>query len=129
MGKRMLQLVRFCAVGLACFALGLAVLAGLRDLGGVNYLVAFAASFILCNIAGYLLNARFTFLARSVNHARAASYLLINAVLLCVNTAAMKLLVDELGMWYLAAAVLLAAVNTPVSFGAQRLITYRQAAG
>lgn len=129
MRERLLQLVRFCAVGLTCFALGLAVLAGLHDLAGVNYLVAFAASFVLCNIAGYLLNARFTFLARSVNHADAASYVLINAALLCLNTAAMKVLVDGVGMWYLAAAVLLAAVNTPVSFGAQRLITYRQAAG
>ena len=28
-------------------------------------------------------------------------------------------------MWYLAAALLLAALNAPVSFLAQRLITYR----
>lgn len=129
MGRRLLQLVRFCAVGLTCFALGLAVLAGLHDLADVNYLVAFAASFILCNVAGYLLNAWFTFSARSVDRAGVASYLLINAALLCVNTAAMKLLVDEFRMWYLAAAVLLAAVNTPVSFVAQRLITYRPARG
>jgi len=126
---RLLQLIRFSAIGLTCFALGLAVLAGLHELAGINYLVAFAASFVFCNIAGYLLNARFTFFTGSVDHAGAASYLAINAALLCLNTAALKLLVDEFRIWYLAAAVLLAALNTPVSFVAQRLITYRQGGG
>lgn len=125
MGKRLLQLARFCAVGLTCFALGLAVLTGLHDLAGVNYLVAYAVSFVLCSVAGYLLNARFTFLASCVNHAGAARYLLVNAALLSVNTVALKLLVDGFRMWYVAAAVLLAAVSTPISFLAQRLITYR----
>jgi putative flippase GtrA len=125
MGERLLQLARFCAVGLTCFALGLAVLAGLRDLAGVNYLVAYAASFIFCGVAGYLLNARFTFFAVSVDNAGAVRYLAVNAVLLCVNTAGMKLLVGGFQMWYVAAVILLAAVSTPVSFVAQRLITYR----
>lgn len=125
MGARLLQLVRFCAVGLTCFALGLAALAGLHELAGVNYLAAFAASFVLCNIAGYLLNARFTFSTGSVDRAGAVRYLLINAALLFLNTAALKLLVDQFRIWYLAAAVLLAALGTPVSFVAQRLITYR----
>lgn len=126
MGKRLLQLMRFCTVGIACLALGVAILAGLHDLAGVNYLVAYVSAFILCNIAGYVLNARFTFFARSVNHGGAMRYLLINAALLCVNTVAMRLLVYDFRVWYLAAAVLLGAVNTPISFIAQRLITYRE---
>jgi putative flippase GtrA len=129
MNERLLQLARFCAVGVTCLALGLAILAGLHDLAGVNYLIAYVATFILINIAGYLLNARFTFFAGSVDHAGATRYLLVNAVLLCVNTAALKLLVDGLQMWYLAAAVLLAALSAPVSFIAQRLITYRLQVG
>jgi putative flippase GtrA len=125
MTTRLLQLARFCAVGVACLILGLAVLAGLRDLAGVNYLVAYVAAFIVGNVAGYLLNARFTFFTGSVDRAGAARYLLVNVALLCVNTAALKLLVDGLRMWYLAAAILLAAVSAPFSFLAQRLITYR----
>lgn len=123
--RRLLQLVLFCAVGITCLALGLAVLAGLRGLAGVNYLVAYVAAFVFCNVAGYLLNARFTFSVGSANRVAAARYLLVNAVLLGVNTAALKLLVDGFRMWYLAAAILLAAVNAPVSFVAQRAITYR----
>jgi putative flippase GtrA len=125
MVDRLLQLARFCAVGMTCLLLALSVLAGLHDLAGVNYLVAYVVSFVVGNIAGYLLNARFTFFASSVGHAGAARYLIVNAVLLCVSTAALKLLVGELRMWYLAAAILIAAANTPVSFVAQRLITYR----
>lgn len=125
MRERLLQLTRFCAVGATCLALSLALLAGLHDLAGVNYLVAYIATFILISIAGYLLNARFTFFADSVDHAGATRYLLVNVVLLCANTVALKLLVDGLQMWYLGAAALLAAVNAPVSFVAQRLVTYR----
>jgi putative flippase GtrA len=113
-------------VGLTCFGLALAVLAGLHDLAGTNYLIAYGASFVISGVAGYLLNAQFTFAVKS-NHGGAARYLAVNAVSLCVNTAAMKLLVSVLGVWYIAAAVILAALNVPVSYFAQRLVTYRPA--
>lgn len=129
MVRHLLQLGRFCAVGMACLALGLAVLVGLHDVAGVDYLTAYVLSFIFSNVAGYLLNARFTFLAGSVDQAGAARYLMVNAAVLCVSTAAMKLLVGELRMWYLAAAILIAAVNAPASFAAQRVITYRLGIG
>ena len=105
------------------------MLAALHSLAGVNYLLAYAASFIVGNVLGYLLNARFTFSVRSVSHTGAARYMLVNATLLCVNTAALKLLVGGLHLWYIAAAILLAAINAPVSFLAQRLVTYRTGTG
>jgi putative flippase GtrA len=129
MVTHLLQLARFCAVGVTCLMLGLAVLAALHEFAGVNYLAAYVAAFVVGNLAGYLLNARFTFLAGSVDRAGATRYLLVNLVLLCVNTAALKLLVDGVRMWYLAAAILLAAVSAPISFLAQRLITYRLTRG
>lgn len=110
---------------MSCLVLGLAVLIGLHDLAGVNYLIAYVAAFVLGNVAGYLLNAKFTFFASSIHHSGAVRYLLVSTVLLCVFTVALKILVDEFRMWYLAAALLLAALNAPVSFLAQRLITYR----
>ena len=118
------QLGRFCTIGLVCFVLGLGVLAGLGELAGVNYLLAYVASFVSSNVAGYLLNARFTFEVRS-DHAGAARYLAVNLALLCLNTAIMKLLVDALGVWYITAAIVLAAFNAPVGYVAQRLFTYR----
>ena len=118
------QLGRFCAIGLLCFVLGLAVLAGLGEFAGVNYLIAYVASFVSTNVAGYLLNARFTFEVRS-DHVGAARYMAVNIALLSVSTAIMKLLVDVLGMWYITAAIVLAAFNAPVGYLAQRVFTYR----
>ncbi|MFZ0498500.1 MAG: GtrA family protein [Steroidobacteraceae bacterium] len=122
---RLRKLLRFCAVGLTCMTLGLAVLTGLHELAGVNYLVAYVTSFVVSNLAGYLLNARFTFSSKSVNHVGAMRYMTVNAILLGANTLSMKLLVDRLHMWYLAAAILIACVNTPLSFLGQWLFTYR----
>ena len=90
----------------------------------MNYLVAYAVSFVSSNIAGYLLNARFTF-AVSSDQVGAARYMAVNVALLCVNTAAIKLLVSVLGMWYITAAILLAACNAPLGYLAQRRFTYR----
>ena len=125
MGGYLAQLGRFGAVGLLCFAIGLTVLVALHGFAGVNYLLAYVASFVVTNTTGYLLNARFTFATRSVDHAGAARYMVVNAALLGVNTAALKFLVDGIGMWYVAAAVLLAVINTPISFVGHRRITYR----
>ncbi len=119
------QLGSFCGVGVACLIVSVAVLVGLHAFAGLNYLFAFAVSFIVGNIAGYLLNARFTFSAATINHARAVRYMAVNGVLLCVSTAVMRLLVGEFHVWYLAAALATAAVNTPLSFLAQRFVTYR----
>jgi putative flippase GtrA len=119
------QLLRFIAAGAVGFAVGLAVLTGLHGLAGVNYLVAYIASFFAANAAGYVLNAYFTFSASSVNRAGALRYMIINAVMLCANTAALKLLVERAHIWYVAAAIVLAIAATPVSFIAHRLLTYR----
>lgn len=119
------QLLRFIAVGAIGFALGLAVLAGLHELAGINYLAAYVASFFVANGAGYLLNAVFTFSARSVNRSGAARYMIINAIMLCVNTVAMKLLVERAHLWYVTAAIVLAIAITPVTFVAHRFVTYR----
>lgn len=125
MMARFRKLARFCAVGFTCFTIGLGILAGLTELAGMNYLVAYVTSFVVSNLVGYLLNARFTFASKSVDHAGAIRYMTVNAVLLGTNTLALKLLVDELHMWYLGAAILLAFVNTPLSFLGQWLFTYR----
>ena len=87
------QLGRFCGVGLACLFFSVAILVGLHAFAGLNYLFAYALSFIVGNIAGYLLNARFTLFVATINHAGAFRYMAVNGVLLCVSTAVMRLLV------------------------------------
>ena len=125
MNRCLFKLARFCIVGLTCFGLGLAILAGLHGAAGVNYLVGYITSFVITNVVGYLLNARFTFASKSVSQFGAMRYMAVNAGLLCANTLAMSVMVNWFHMWYLSAAIALAAVSTPFSFLGQWLFTYR----
>ena len=120
-----LQLARFSAVSLFCFVLGLAVLTGLHELAGVHYLVSYVASFVVTSSLGYLLNGRYTFDATSGNDFGLLRYMGVNVCLLLVNGAALRFLVEQLHVWYLTATLLLAALNTPVSYLAHRLVSYR----
>jgi putative flippase GtrA len=120
-----LQLARFSAVSLFCFALGLGVLTGLHELADVHYLIAYVASFVVTSTLGYLLNGRYTFRAGGAGRAGLLRYMTVNVCLLIVNGAALRLLVEELQVWYLSATLLLAAINMPVSFLAHRIVSYR----
>ena len=125
MKGHVLQLVRFSAVSLFCFALGLGILTGLHELAGVHYLVAYVASFVVTSTLGYLLNGRYTFRAGAAGRSGLLRYMTVNVCLLIVNGAALRLLVERFHVWYLTATLLLAALNTPVSFLAHRIVSYR----
>jgi putative flippase GtrA len=117
------QLARFCAVGLICLAVSTATLATLHELAGLHYLIAFGISFCAGNILGYVLNGRFTFTAR-VTHLGASRYLLLNGMLLGVNSILMKALVDGAHIWYIGASLVLALANAPMSFLLHRSFSY-----
>lgn len=120
-----LQLARFSAVSLFCFALGIGVLTGLHELAGVHYLVAYVASFVVTSTLGYLLNGRYTFRAKGQSGSGLLRYTTVNICLVIVNGAALRLLVERFHIWYLTATLVLAALNTPVSFLAHRRVSYR----
>jgi putative flippase GtrA len=119
------QLARFSAVSLFCFGLGIGVLTGLHELLGVHYLIAYVASFVVTSTLGYLLNGRYTFRAHGRGGAGLLRYMSVNVALLAINGSALSLLVEHFHIWYLSATLLLAACNTPVSFVAHRLVSYR----
>jgi putative flippase GtrA len=119
------QLVRFCVVGALCYLTGMATLLSLCELGGFHYIVGYLGAFLVTNTLGYLLNGRFTFAAGSPERASMARYMLVNIALLTINTLALMLLVEIFHFWYVAATLLLAAMNIPVSFIAHRTVSYR----
>jgi putative flippase GtrA len=119
------QLARFCGVSLFCFGLGLGVLTGLHELAGVHYLVAYVASFVVTSTLGYLLNGRYTFRAQRADGPGLVRYMLVNVGLLLLNGTALRILVEYFHVWYLYATLALAVVNTPVSFLAHRIVSYR----
>ena len=118
-----LQLARFGAVGVICLAASTGTLAALHDLAGLYYLVAFGIAFCVGNVLGYLLNGRFTFTVRATRLG-ASRYILLNTILLIVNSMLMKVLVDGAHIWYIGASLMLAAVNTPMSFLVHRTFSY-----
>lgn len=117
------QLVRFSAVGLICLTVSTSTLAALHDLAGLYYLVAFAIAFCVGSILGYVLNGLFTFTVR-VTRLGASRYILLNGILLAINSLLMKVLVDGAHLWYIGASLLLAVVNTPMSFLLHRAFSY-----
>lgn len=120
------QLTRFCGVGATCLAITTFGLAFLHDVAGMYYLTAYAASFCIGNLVGYLLNGRFTFSA-SVSAFGGVRYFLMNALLLAISSLLMKVLVDGAHVWYLGASLLLAAANAPASFLLHRRFSYSAA--
>ena len=120
-----IQLTRFCIVGALCYVTGMAVLLCLCELGGFHYVIGYLGAFLVTNTMGYLLNGRFTFDAASAEHASMARYMLVNLVLLTANTLALMMLVEVFHLWYVAATIVLAAINIPVSFIAHRTVSYR----
>ena len=119
------QLTRFAAVSLVCFIIGIGVLTSLHEWAGVHYLIAYGASFVVTSSLGYLLNGRYTFRAGDGDGSGLLRYMLVNVTLLILNGAALRYLVEQFNVWYLTATLLLAALNTPVSFLAHRVVSYR----
>jgi putative flippase GtrA len=103
----------------------MATLISLCELAGLHYVLGYLGAFLVTNALGYLLNGRFTFAEQSTEQASMARYMLVNVVLLTVNTLALMLLVEVFHFWYVAATVLLATINIPVSFIAHRTVSYR----
>jgi len=120
-----LQLLRFSTVSLFCFALGIGVLTGLHELLHVHYLLAYVGSFVVTSTLGYLLNGHYTFQATNSGTSGLIRYFGVNVFLLIANGAALRLLVEHFHAWYLTATLGLAVCNTPVSFLAHRLVSYR----
>jgi putative flippase GtrA len=119
------ELIRFCIVGALCYLSGLAVLISMCELGGFHYVIGYLSAFLVTNALGYLLNGRFTFGGSNTPQSSMMRYMSVNAVLLTVNTLALMLLVEVVHMWYLAATLLLATINIPISFFAHRTVSYR----
>jgi len=125
MTARLLSLASFCAIGVLNAALGLVLLVGLHELVGMNYLVAFAISFVVTNVSGYLFNGRYTFAGNQAGQLGVVRFMLVSGAVLIANCYALRLLVQQFHLWYVSATVCLAAVSAPMSFAVHRLITYR----
>jgi putative flippase GtrA len=119
-------LARFCAVGLICFMASLASMTVLCELAHLHYMHAFFITFVIANVLGFWLNGRFTYVSgKSLDRGAPLRYVLVNIALFGLGSLVLRLLVESLHVWYLAAVVVVATINAPVSFLMHRWISYR----
>lgn len=130
MPRRPLPLVpRFAAfvlVGGVCLALNTVALWLLTAKLGLHYLASTALAFAAITPLGFLLNKVLTFRTRR-EHApiELPRYVLAMASSVALNLALMYLLVSVLGMWYLAASMLVALLLVAANFLASDRWSFR----
>jgi glycosyltransferase involved in cell wall biosynthesis/putative flippase GtrA len=121
----MAAFVRFCIVGAICTLLNLLAFWILVGRAGLGYLGATVVVFFVVNWVGFALNRGFTFGRREAAPApQALRYFTGMALSLALNLAAMWVLVDRLGIHYLAASLVVTVVFVCLNFVMHRDWTF-----
>lgn len=91
------QFILFCVVGASNTIITMAVLYLLNSVLGVNYLLSSAIGYMCGVINGYLWSTFLVFKKKRTTN-NAAKFVIVNLIVLGVNTALMYLFVDIIGM-------------------------------
>lgn len=106
-----MKFIRYAFVGGTCAALNLVVLWALTSVLGLHYLVSTMISFFTLTPLGFVLQKLVTFRTpRAAAPFEWPRYFLTMGSSFATNLALMYLLVSLLGVWYLAASVIVALV-------------------
>ena len=120
------RFLRFALVGGCCFLLNLAVLWMCTDKLGLHYQMSLLAAFVVVNLVGLVTNRLWSFKASgSPFRSQVGRYYLVMAVSLGASMAMMHLLVEQLGLDYLVANCVAAAILLMANFGAHSAWTFR----
>jgi putative flippase GtrA len=107
----------FVAVGALCLAVNTLVLWGLTAGAGIHYLISTVIAFLAITPLGFTLNKLLTFRTRRRDApVEIPRYFTAMAASIGANLALMYLLVSVLGMWYVPASVIVAAILVGVNF-------------
>jgi len=120
------RFVAFVLVGGFCLAANTLVLWALTSGLGLHYLVSTVIAFVSITPLGFLLNKVITFRTRR-EHVRIElpRYFAAMAASFAANLGLMYLLVSVLGMWYLAASILVAVTLVVCNFVAADRWSFR----
>jgi putative flippase GtrA len=120
------RFVAFVLVGGLCLAANTLVLWALTSGLGIHYLVSTVVAFVSITPLGFLLNKVVTFRTRR-EYARIElpRYFAAMAASFAANLGLMYLLVSVLGLWYLAASVLVAVTLVVCNFVASDRWSFR----
>jgi len=119
------QFVGFAAVGSVGLAAHYLMLTGLVELLAVDPVAASVAGFVVGALVNYGLNRRLVFRSDRAHRAAGPRFMAVAASGLVINAALMALLVDGLGVYYLAAQVLVTGGLTVWHFALNKYWTFR----
>jgi putative flippase GtrA len=106
------RFLHYSLIGLSTFLFDLALLSTLTQLGGFNPVWVAGASFLVAVSFNYFLSRRFVFVGTTRDRTVGYVYFIIIAVIgFLFVTGSMYLLVNMLGMYYLVARIMIAAIT------------------
>lgn len=118
------QLAKFCVVGVAGYAVNLAVYAVLLDGAGLHYMSAAVGSFLVAVTNNYLWNRLWTFRAQRGGVAyQGMRFLIVSTVALVANLAVLHVLVSA-GLGEVVAQAIAIVLVTPVNFVGNKLWSF-----
>ena len=124
------ELVRFIFVGTFCFGVGIASLYMLTEYGRLHYLLSMTISLLIVNLIGWALNRVWTFESTARETKKEfARYLGVNIVGFGITLILMALFVSVLGINYLVASVIVAALMMLANFVVHRNWSFRHRGG
>ncbi len=117
------QALKFCVVGAICTAIDFGVLILLREVFGVNYLIANVAAFTVSVIVNYFLSMRFVFRGKKdANKVREfIVFVILSAIGLALNEWLMWLSVSALGLNYIWGKVIATGIVMVYNFFSKKL--------
>lgn len=110
------ETIKFGAVGGTGALLGLGVMWGLVEFLGLFYLLANCFAFCISTSSNYLLNGLWTFERTRTYRFGYGRYFGLSLVTLGLNTGLLWIMTSELGLWYMASAILAILLVFPVNF-------------
>jgi putative flippase GtrA len=126
----MQRYVRFIISGVLTAVVGLSILAFLTEVLSLWYLASSVIAHICALVVNFILQKHWTFLDRERRRIvrKANLFALVSVFNLVLNTAAMYLLVDVLGLWYLLAQAIVMGGIALLNYTVYRSIIFNPGA-
>lgn len=126
-GTRSLEIIRFGISGAIATGTNLGILYALTDLAGIFYLASAIFSYAIATVVSFLLQKFWTFTHHSTVQARRefALYVMNNVLGIIFNLAGLHVLVEYVGIWYVAAQFILLALIATWNFFVFKAIIFR----
>ena len=127
LGARLFKLVRYIISGGTAALTNMASLFLLVQFGRVYYLYASILAFLISVAVSFTMQKFWTFHDNHVYdvHAQFARYLVVILANLALNTALVYLLVETIGVWYLAAQLIATVIIAAIGYFAYRYFVFR----